>query len=182
MTTENDSTPSNLASLDSLSDYLKQSPTSPDSTTGTTPNSIVPEISTPPKDSKSILLEIEAKMKMVETGGKIAERLFGIGERVVDKIIQAKKLEFIANQPVPAVQSDAVQQTQQSLNSEGIYDGLVQLLQFFLSHQPDLNVKELLKECVDNKEVAINMIDKYMNQNPTPQLTQSKEETPENGN
>lgn len=177
--------PNNLTSLDSLGSYLGQNSqpqTQTPQQTQTTPQ-IMPQTAQP-KDPTESLKEIEAKIKMMEIGGGIAERLITAGNQVVDKIISAKQMEFMAQQTPQPQQTPQIQAQNGSvappIDSEQIYSGVVQMFQFFVNMDKEMKVADLLAECINKPDVAKAMINKYMSQiqaQPQPQEVQTEAQT-----
>ncbi len=150
----------NLVGLDSLSSYLKGSQPVE------APKTSTPQISfqSENKSALSVLEETNAKIKMMEVGGSIAEKLLVAGNQIVDKIIKAKQMQFMAEQQQREAQNPQKQLTtsQPSINPELVYSGFVQILEFFLSVDKDLKVDDLLTECKEKKELALQMISKFI--------------------
>lgn len=160
----------NLVGLDSLNNYLKGS--QPVETPKSSPLSLSSTYgeNSSQKTTQSVLEEMNAKIKMLEVGGQVAEKLLSAGNQIVDKIIKAKQMQYMAEQQQAQPQpSPAPQQIQQApspaqIDPNMVYDGFVQILEFFLNIDKDLKVCDLLDECKEKKELALSMIDKFMKQ------------------
>ena len=173
--------PQNLVGVDSLNNYLKGSQSDSPPTFSSPTSSPAPF--TDVKTSANLLEEMNSKIKMLEAGGNILEKLFINGERIVDKVIKAKKMQWLAENggttPAPArdgarhfdsppeqLNSPAPAPAQAPAKVEDIYEGFISILEFFLSVDNDLKVVDLLKECTEKKELALQMIGNYMDKKP----------------
>lgn len=164
-TTEN----KNLVGLDSLNNYLSSKPATDEPRTSS-PAIAIPSVTA--KSSLSILEETNAKIKMLEVGGNVAEKLLNIGNQIVDKIIKAKQMQFMAEQQEREAQNPQKQlipSPAPAVSSEMVYTGFVQILEFFLSIDKELKVEDLLAECKEKKELALQMINKFMANQQQPQ-------------
>lgn len=153
----------NVVDFEDLDGFLRNKPKKEEPHSQAPQGSYVQAPKREEKSSHSIMQELEAKVKLMEVGGSLLEKIFVHGNTLVDKIVNAKKMQYMAENSQQQ-QAQGGKSLQDTLTAEFVYEGISEFLGMFIENHPDLKVQDLLQELQQDKEKAINMIGIFMQQ------------------